>query len=365
MEEPSNAADITPEWLGALMHGLGLISAPADVTGITVERLGDGVGFTSDIQRIGIGYNRRIEGAPASLVAKSPSSNPALAPATKERILAACRKEAQFYSHLANQCAVRTLRVFFAGVESGLLVLEDGNELLPGDQVLGCPYDRALSALDSLAALHAQWWHDPRSSSHEWIGRRIPDWLDSGAQARYRSLWERQLQGEGEELSPARRQIGDLLVTDFHKVQPRLAVPVTLVHGDYRVDNLLFPPGAGDPPVVIDWPAVALCNPGVDTGYFLSGSVNSTDRSASIEQLSRHYWDNLREHGVTGYSLDECLLDCRLGVLDALYRHTIYYSVFDLTADRAQRLWRAIRSRHEAAIEELDLLGFLANLGET
>ena len=50
-----------------------------------------------------------------------------------------------------------------------------------------------------------------------------------------------------------------------------------LVHGDYRLDNLMFPE-RGDGVVALDWQTLAIGPPGRDLAYFLATSVLVDDR---------------------------------------------------------------------------------------
>jgi len=75
--------------------------------------------------------------------------------------------------------------------------------------------------------------------------------------------------------------------------------PPTLVHNDFRLDNVFF---AGDgTPVVIDWQIPAHTRGTQDVAYLLSGSFQPDVLSGAWESLLRRYHDGLRAHGVAGY----------------------------------------------------------------
>ncbi len=87
-----------------------------------------------------------------------------------------------------------------------------------------------------------------------------------------------------------------------------------LVHGDYRLDNLMFPE-QGDGVVVLDWQTLAIGPPGRDLAYFLATSVLVDDRREHESALVAEYLDELRRIGVEDYSFEQCFADYRLGVL--------------------------------------------------
>ncbi len=70
--------------------------------------------------------------------------------------------------------------------------------------------------------------------------------------------------------------------------------PLTLLHGDYRLDNLFFDPGAEDPVVAIDWQICGLGRSPYDIAYFMSQSLSPEDRKVADEQVLRTYYDSLR-----------------------------------------------------------------------
>ena len=94
--------------------------------------------------------------------------------------------------------------------------------------------------------------------------------------------------------------------------------PLTLLHGDYRLDNLFFDPGAEDPVVAIDWQICGLGRSPYDIAYFMSQSLTPEDRKAADEQVLRTYYDSLRAGGVEDYTYDQCWEDYRLGILFCL-----------------------------------------------
>ena len=79
---------------------------------------------------------------------------------------------------------------------------------------------------------------------------------------------------------------------------------------------------------------------------------------ASERDLVGNYHDSLEQHGVTGYSADECWHDYRVGMLHAPLITTLG-SAFSTTTDRGDAMALVMLERACAAIRELDTLAII------
>jgi len=76
--------------------------------------------------------------------------------------------------------------------------------------------------------------------------------------------------------------------------------PFTLVHGDYRLDNLFFT--AGGDVAVIDWQLPFRGHSGAfDLALLMASSLTSDDRTRLMTSLTQFYLDELARNGVTGF----------------------------------------------------------------
>ena len=91
---------------------------------------------------------------------------------------------------------------------------------------------------------------------------------------------------------------------------------LTLVHGDYRLDNLMFPPD-GEGVSAVDWQTLTIAPPGRDLGYFLATSLHVDDRRAHQDMLVATYADEVRRLGVADCTVAQCNHEYRLGLLQA------------------------------------------------
>ena len=141
--------------------------------------------------------------------------------------------------------------------------------------------------------------------------------------------------------------------------------PPTLLHGDFRPDNVMFAAGgAGPPAAFVDW-QVMLRGPGpMDVAYFLLSATDRGTRRALETDVLRDYRAALTRGGVTGYTADQCHIDYRLAMADVLSRIVVLttrvlpegtagWSVFDVLAERIA-----------GAVVDLDCLGLVASLSD-
>lgn len=262
-------------------------------------------------QRIGegmIGANYRVSlkspstAVPASVVVKLPSPGDesraaGIAHRTYER-------EAKFYMNLADSVDVRRPDCHWVEFDDAthdfVLVLEDLAPAEPGNQISGCSVEQARVAVVELAALHGPRWNDPTLYEVDWLQRRTARSDGEMLQAAFRHLLEPFLVTYGKYLSAEQR---DLAVA----FGPRLADWIegrsnvlTLGHGDYRLDNLMFAtPAGGSTVAVVDW-QTPNHGPGVvDVSYFLGAAVMPDLRRSIESDLVREYSTALRRYDVT------------------------------------------------------------------
>ena len=91
----------------------------------------------------------------------------------------------------------------------------------------------------------------------------------------------------------------------------------TLLHGDPRVDNVLFEKKVGLKAWVIDWQMTAFGSPQYDLAYFLTGSVDVALRRLHEEQWIEDHWKKLPTEG-TGYDLAAATSEFRLQTVAGL-----------------------------------------------
>jgi aminoglycoside phosphotransferase (APT) family kinase protein len=87
------------------------------------------------------------------------------------------------------------------------------------------------------------------------------------------------------------------------------AEPWTLLHGDFRLDNLLFRPDGEI--IVLDFQGLGSGRPAVDVAYFITTALTAEHRDEEAHLL-RSYHDALVDAGVSTYPWDDLVHDCHL-----------------------------------------------------
>jgi aminoglycoside/choline kinase family phosphotransferase len=269
-------------------------------------------------------------------------------------------REIEFYSSLAPVLDVRAPRCLHIarGPESGefALVLEDLGPAVGGDQIAGCGPDRAEAVMDAAAGLHAPMWGRAGLEDEGWNIR--PAYLPR-VEASYPGLFEAFSRQFGGRLAADDLAIGEVfapVVGRWFAGQPR---PWTLVHGDFRLDNMLFDIRGGAEPVgVLDWQTI-MPGPGVaDVSYFLGGCLPVADRRAHEQRLLRRYHQGLLDRGVTGYPYGRCEQD---------YRYTAFLGYFMASyapmlvprTERGDEMFAVWLERTATQIRDLDAMDLL------
>ena len=292
---------------------------------------------------------------PASVVVKVPSIDE-VSRATGVAMLTYVR-EAGFYRELQSTVAVCTPRCHHLDwdpvTHDFALVLEDLAPCEQGDQIAGCDVDRAALAVTELAGLHAPRWGDVRLGELPWLGRSSPEHAEQ-VQGLYRAVWPGFVERYGDGLSNEQLALGE-------RFGPRLGSwllgregPLTLTHGDYRLDNLLFTSGAGAHPIaVVDWQTVGHGPAATDLAYFVGGGLTTDDRPGHEQDLVRLYHDALRSRGIASWSFDECWRSYRQGTFAGVLMAVVSSMIVGRT-DRGDAMFRAMGSRHLQHAIDLD-----------
>ena len=341
---------VTAEWLTRALRSEG-----HDVTVASVTTEAVGTGQMGCSYRVVPTYDGDDGGLPATFVVKLPASDPA------KRGLAAgvYRTEVAFYRDLADTVSAGAPRCHHSELSANwnefVLLMEDLAPRVQGDQIAGCSVEQAEIAVTNLAGLHGPRWCDESLRELEWMapiagdGATMLGLVLRDATNRYVERYQGRIDDEDLELLD---RLPDAVPT-WIMARPERFAPL---HGDYRLDNLLFGDGDGDRPIAtVDWQTVTLGLPGRDLAYFLSTGLRSEDRRAHEDDLVRVYHEALLGHGVEGHSLEECFDDYRFGMLQGPLIGIIGAAYSEPT-ERGDEMFLAMSSRFCAAIRDLHTL---------
>ncbi|MDP3768655.1 MAG: phosphotransferase, partial [Dehalococcoidia bacterium] len=318
----------------------------------------EGMGFMGELARVNLDYERDEPSAPRTLIAKLPAT----APENRE-VAEAFRfyeREVRFYEQIADTVELRTPRCYYSAFdpETGdyVLLLEDLAPARVGDQLAGCTVDEADLCITNLARFHATWWDSPQLEELQWMPYANDPLIAQSAYDSYHKAWPPFVEFVGGKLSPKMRGIGDRFGQNVIELMNRFGEPPrTIIHGDYRLDNMFFAtPDGGDPLTVIDWQISSRGRGIFDLAYFACGTLPSAERKKAEMDLLRTYHELLSAHGVKGYSFDQCFEDYRASVLCCLIYAVIGIGNLDLANERGVELFMTIMQRTTSAIEDLN-----------
>ncbi len=238
-----------------------------------------------------------------------------------------------------------------------VLMLEDMAPARLGDQVAGCSEDEAERALRCAAKLHAEFWNDPRLDEFWWI---MP--MDIAPNT-FRHFFDRGrepfLERYGDRLTPAvREKLAWLEKHDLDVMRALGGPPWTIVHGDFRLDNMFFDDASGEI-VLFDWQGPARGLGAFDVAYFLSACPLGTSRETE-ERLMRLYHDALLSLGVQDYAWERFVRDYRLSMLLMLERiATVAADIIELGEGRGLDLMETWIERLLERVEHVPTEGLL------
>lgn len=279
---------ITPQWIQAVLQQAG-IAAPR-VSLLNTKPIGHG--NLSATVRTEITYNANAADAVRSVVAKLTSGiGQAVEIAAAHDVY---RRECEVYGFLGAEPPLKTPRCYWRHVgpdgRTITLVLEDLSERTrPGDQIAGCSVAEAEAVAEQLASLHAAFWDDPRLDGADWLYNRA-----AGAETAAKTntlaaaAFRERFIGRTD---PSLLDAIDFVVADLPRHFATIPHGRTLIHGEPRVDNVLFEDCADGPRAwLIDWQFADRGSPMFDLAYFLAGSLTVEDRRKIDEVLvERHH----------------------------------------------------------------------------
>ena len=349
---PHTPEDITSKWLTEALQSSGIIKTSA-VISVDAGDTAAGHGFTGQIARLSVTYDSLEEGAPGSIIAKFPSYDPTIRAAVNDSAMS-YEREIKCYENLLDDVALATPLRYYSAYhpESGacILLLQDLAPARFGDNVGNPSREDIDSAIRAIAGFHAEFWNSPRLNHMDWL----PEYAQHAdvrqrafrrARAPFLSTW-------GKHLRPSTIDLINRLGDSLARIRRQLSLPPrTVLHGDYRLDNLAFD-GIGRGPTVIDWQGASIGRSVADIAYFIVYCLDPDERRALESELLKLYHAVLVEQGVAAYDFESCMKDYRLSIAANMLRTVRVGGTFDYSGDRAQNLIRTILHRVDTALAD-------------
>lgn len=338
---PRNVDEISAEWLTNVTG--------SRVDDIDVDVIGAGVGFMGQLARVRV----LSRDTTSSMVVKMPASDPGAQ--MIGGLMRVWEREHRFYTEVAPKLrSVRIPQCIHSGADPFVLVLEDLAPARAGDQVVGPTPEQARTVIDAAAALHAEWMGRPELATLDWM----PDLNDpsTGLIAQMFPVgWPTFLARYGDTLS-------ERVLAWCESFVPRIVDwihtyddwPVTLIHGDFRLDNMFFDDRGGV--TLIDWQLAMRAPSTTDLVYFIGTNLPTETRRAMTDQLIERYCDGLRAGGVSAEWAD------RRRILQGLTEGVLFYCTsfaasiltLDQANERGTALMDSLVRRAFSAADDLD-----------
>lgn len=356
---PSRLAEMTPNWLTAVLRANRTLADSDTITGWSADPIGVGAGMLSDLSRLRLHYAHG-SGPLASLVAKFATGN------LQNRAVAqqfdTYVREVRFYQKFSDLLGEVVPHCYYAEIDEAtgdmVVLLEDLSGYRSGDQAAGCSVRDAELAIEAVARLHtATWGADRRDDLSMWLRIDGPVYRD-GFGAGVAAGFDPAVQTFSSSFRPEVIEASQRIKAAIPELHRRMAEgPQALVHGDFRLDNFMYGQGPGQRPfVMLDLQCPIITKPVHDIAYLLSQSVEPDVRRTEERRLVSEYHSFLAAAGVGDYSAEQCWQDYRLATLHSLEFAIVIAGTLAAEDDRGKAWVRACLSRSCQAVVDLDLL---------
>ena len=345
---------IDPAWLTAQLRAAGVVRDSA-VIDFAQKPIGNGLVGTSI--RFELTYDTAEPDAPGSVVGKFPATDE-----TSRQSGAGMRlylRETSFYRDIAPTVQIRTPHVFVNHFDPDthdfLLLFDDLTPARGGDQLTGCDPDDARTAMREIAGLHAPLWGSPAVDEFSFLGlphdetARIVQ-LVAPVAVLFRERFDGALEPEVMDAVMRLVPLADALMFDAPPQR-------TVLHGDFRLDNVLFDAKGGAWKLAtLDWQTVGRGCGTQDASYFLGAGLRENDRAAHEQDLLRTYHETLLSYGVDAYSWEQCWRDYRKHSLNGLFM-AMFSAISVARTDRGDDMFLTMARRHARQALELGAFG--------
>ncbi len=370
MSFPERLSEITVAWLNEVLTKK-YASPPGRVRSFDAEPIAR-QGVTSTIYLITLTYDREPHRGPDRLIAKFSSDNEAVREA-----LAANRgyqREVGFYLAVGDDAGIPVPRCYAACYDAAsnrcLLVLDYIDNTCERDVFSGTVADIEL-AVRHLAAFHARWWGKEGALTGftrgmapflvELYAGKLTDSLNH-IRTRYR-----------DQVGPTLISLLELWLENtplFARYFQR--GPLTLCHGDFHRNQLLFPITDGDPFCVIDWQLVCIDSGPTDLAHIIVTGLLPDQRRQKEREIVEEYHRLLLAGGVRNHSRDDTWLQYRLGIVKLALFYLSAFAIGDVQpmaawwdADATHAgtpFWDVLCTWPSRAMEEHGVLDLLAEI---
>jgi hypothetical protein len=344
---PASIDDVTASWLSEVTG--------FDVQSIAIQQIGSGIGVSSALYRVTLtGTN-----CPATVIVKLPALDEAAV--FTSTILRMYIREVAFFNELAHESPVRVPQAYHAAVDNEtsqfVAVMEDLGGLRMVDQTAGMTVGDAERAVDALAAWHATWWGKGDDLAARGLTVSLADPIYPAILPMVFDEGWQKVTG-AMELAPAIKKVGPGWTAAMPGLLADLSSgPNTMLHGDYRADNLLFDTDGSV--ALLDFQLIGSGVAAYDLAYMITQSLNADDAAAHERALFDRWQDGLRSRGVSADDLSRAWDDYRKAALFCLVYPIVASRGMDLEDERQRVLIEKMNDGFARAVEDLNLINLI------
>ena len=335
--------DLTAAWLSDKI-GAG------PITNFAVERIG--TGQMSDCYRVALTYADSASEGPSSVVLKVAATDPV----SRQTGLALglYEREVCFYRDIAPGIAGPVAPCYHAAVDTSTgvfdLLLGDAGPAVVGNEIAGATTEQARLGAVELGRLHGPLLDNTTLAEADWLNRESP--LN---QAMVTPLYAGFVDRYGDQIATNHRLVCERLVGAFDGyVEAEAGQMRGLVHGDYRLDNMLFGTAEADRALtVVDWQTVSWGPALTDLAYFLGTALPAQDRREHYDALLLAY------HEALGPGAPISLAEVREGVRRQSFFGVMMAIVSSMLVERTERgdrMFMTMLQRHCDHVLDTDAL---------
>ena len=312
------------------------------------QRIGDGlVGMNLRAALTPLHASASVD-VPRSVVIKLPS--PDETSRATGMALRNYEREVKFYNEVAPTVDIRVPRCYHADWNAAdgdfVIVLEDLAPAEQGNQVTGCSVAHARTAVLELAKLHGPRWGDAELADIEWLSRRTSADDSAMLAMMWAMMWPGFVATYGKYLSV---EATDLALRFAGRVAAWVDgrdSPLTVTHGDYRLDNLMFATAAGGSSIAtVDWQSPGHGPAMGDVSYFLGAGPLPADRALIERELVEAYAERLRSDYSISIDDDWAWQQYRREAFSGVIMAVIASQIVGGT-ERSEAMFAAMATRH-------------------
>jgi hypothetical protein len=355
-------------------HSDNVVESPGDLTAVWlteaidagtvadfgVERIG--TGQMSECYRVQLTYADGAPGSdrPDSVVLKVAATDPMSRQTGGS--LGLYEREVCFYRDIAPRLRGPVAPCYHAAFDASAgifdVLLGDANPAVVGDEIRGATVAQAELAVTELARLQGPLLGDTTLADAPWLRRDTP--LNQGL---ITALHAGFVDRYGDRIAPQHRMVCERLVGGFDAYLAEEAAEGRiqgLVHGDYRLDNMLFglmgEAGADRPLTVVDWQTVTWGPAMTDLAYFVGCALPVAERRTHYDALLHAY------HAALGPDAPISLADVRDGVRRQSFFGVMMAIVSSMLVERTERgdaMFMTMLQRHCEHVLDVEALAIM------